>query len=58
MNIYYIYERVSNPILKKHNFFLMNIEYIYEFYIEKILCYPFKLKYWNQKVFLSYIEKT
>ena len=27
-------------------------------HIEKISCYPFKLKYLNQKVFLSHIEKT
>jgi len=38
-NIEYIYERVSNPTLKK------------------ILYYPFKLKYLNQNVFLSHIEK-
>jgi O-acetylhomoserine/O-acetylserine sulfhydrylase-like pyridoxal-dependent enzyme len=31
MNIEYIYERASNPTLKKLNFFFfMNIEYIYE----------------------------
>jgi len=27
-------------------------------HIEKILYYPFKLKYLNQKDFLSHIEKT
>jgi hypothetical protein len=27
-------------------------------HIEKIVYYPFKLKYLNQKVFLSHIEKT
>jgi len=26
--------------------------------IKKILCYPFKLKYLNQKILLSHIEKT
>jgi hypothetical protein len=26
----YIYERASNPTLKKHGFLLGNIEYIYE----------------------------
>jgi hypothetical protein len=26
--------------------------------IKKILCYPFKLKYLNQKIFLSHTEKT
>jgi hypothetical protein len=48
--------------LKKHDFFLENIEYIYERASDptskKILCYPFKLKYLNQKVFLFHIEKT
>ena len=53
------------PTLKKYNFFLVNVEYIYIYilkdfksHIEKILCYPFKLKYLNQKVFLSHVEKT
>jgi len=62
VNIEYIYYLVSNPTLKKDNFFFWEhrvyIRKGFKSHIEKILCYPFKLKYLNQKVFLSHIEKN
>ena len=46
----------SNPILKKYNFFSCEHKvYILKgskSHIEKILCYPLKLKYLNQIVFI------
>jgi hypothetical protein len=60
-NIEYIYERASNPTLKKHNFFSWEhgvyMRKGFKSHIEKILCYPFNLKYLNQKVFYPTLKK-
>jgi hypothetical protein len=60
MNIEYIYWKVSNSILKKWFISCEHRVYIlkgFKFYTEKILYYPFKLKYLN-KFFLSHLKKT
>jgi len=60
VNIEYIYERASNPTLKKYLLSWEHRAYIlkgFKSHIEKILCYPFKLKYLNQKVFYPTLKK-